>query len=193
MEASSCILTKLCRWCHMWALVGTLHAPQLLPCWYLRVVMLETQVKRFSWWKDNFKFSVALNACGLLGSSSTCCANEVQRFCLGQADPLLPPSGLNGACNATLVLSVWSLSRGPVEVAGRRWTCPEPGVEVASVAQADPDVSGGGAPRHFGHLPLNAFVANVDKVIVVLPAVKHRLDPRHVFLDQNQVSLRRTT
>lgn len=52
------------------------------------------------------KFSLALNACGLLRSSCTRCANEVQRFCLGQADPLLPPSGLNGTCNTTTILSV---------------------------------------------------------------------------------------
>lgn len=54
-------------------------------------------------------------------------------------------------------------------------------------------MSGGGVPYHFGHPLLNALVANVDKVTVVLPAVRHGLDPRHVFLDQNQVSFRKAT
>lgn len=80
------------------------------------------------------------------------------------------------------------MPRGPVQVAGGRGTCPEPEVEVARVAQADPDVSGRGVPRHFGRPSLNISVPDVHEVIVVLPAVSHRLDPGHVFLDQNQVS-----
>lgn len=33
----------------------------------------------------------------------------------------------------------------------------------------------------------------MDEVNVALPAVSHSLDPRHIFLDQDQVSLRRAT
>lgn len=58
---------------------------------------------------ENVNICITLRGTGP-HSSSTCVADKIQFFCLGQTYPLLPPSGLHGTTNSTAIIPLRSFS-----------------------------------------------------------------------------------